>query len=102
MEAERDGADSHPRRRFLVIEPGLDLEGRCTVESPMGDVDVHIAPGDIRIVPSGPMTVLRALLWLARGRRRRAVRSVARQLAAFTGYPVRVRLLPGVHVPLAG
>lgn len=81
---------------------GLEIEGHCVVESPMGEVDVHLSPGDIRIVPSGPATVLRALLWLATSHRRRAASTMIRRLAAVTGYRVRLRLLPGVHVPLAG
>ncbi|HKK94385.1 MAG TPA: hypothetical protein VJ925_13205 [Longimicrobiales bacterium] len=67
----------------------------------MGALAVSFADEGTSIVPSGPVTVLRALLWLASGRRRRAVRRVVDRLSDATGRPVHVRVAPGVRIPVA-
>ncbi len=83
------------------MDRGLIVEGHCTVDSPVGELDVAFAEEGTRIVPSGPTTVLRALLWLASSRHRRAMRYVVRRISTVTGRPVHVRVAPGVRIPLA-
>lgn len=84
-----------------MIRRGPQVEGRCTLEGPPGSFDVSFRPDAVRIDPAGPLTVLRALLWMASGRRRRAVRSAARRFTHLTGQPVEVRLAPRVRIPLS-